>query len=190
MENMIESTLEFLRSGESAEQRRLLNLSSIAKTCVDDAIDAGRAISFVGLENLPVDGQLLGLKRVVSNLIGNALKFGTVVAVEARSHDGLAELVIVDDGPGIPADRLETVFDPFVRIETSRSRETGGVGLGLTIARSIARANGGEIVLANRDDGGSRGNLAPAARTVFVIRGRRRRPPLDVPQHPSPEKLA
>ncbi len=190
MENMIESTLEFLRSGESAEQRRLLNLSSIAKTCVDDAIDAGRAISFAGLENLPVDGQLLGLKRVVSNLVGNALKFGTNVVVEARLRDGLAELVIIDDGPGIPADRLESVFDPFVRIETSRSRETGGVGLGLTIARSIARANGGEIVLANREGGGLAATLRlPLARSGSLEEGATgRRHPSS--QHPSSEEHA
>lgn len=154
MENMIDATLEFLKSGESAEPWRLLNLSSIAKTCVDDAVDSGRAISFMGAEDLSVEGQLLGLKRVVSNLVGNALKYANVVTVEARSHDGMAELVIADDGPGIPAEKLESVFDPFVRIETSRSKETGGVGLGLTIARSISRAHGGDISLSNRVGGG------------------------------------
>ncbi|MGL4240861.1 MAG: ATP-binding protein, partial [Beijerinckiaceae bacterium] len=143
MEGMIESTLEFLKSGESTEQRRLLDLSSIAKTYVDDARDSGRDIVFSGAESLSVDGQLVALKRAVSNLVGNALKYATVVSVEARRHDGFAELVVRDDGPGIPDDQLESVFDPIVRIETSRSKETGGVGLGLTIARTIARAHRG-----------------------------------------------
>jgi signal transduction histidine kinase len=154
MEDMIDSTLEFLKSGESTEPRRLVNLSSIAETCVDDARDAGRNIEFAGTDRLSVEGQHLALKRVVGNLVGNALKFAATVRVEARSRDGLAELVVLDDGPGIPEDRLDSVFDPFVRVETSRSKETGGVGLGLTIARSTARAHHGDIVLANRPEGG------------------------------------
>jgi signal transduction histidine kinase len=154
MESMIDSTLEFLKSGESTESRRLLNLSSIAETCVDEAKDAGRDIAFSGEENLSVEGQHLALKRAVSNLIGNALKYATTVRVEARSDDRFAELLVLDDGTGIPPDRLDSVFDPFVRIETSRSKETGGVGLGLTIARSIARAHQGDVILANRPEGG------------------------------------
>lgn len=154
MEDMIDSTLEYLKSGESTEARRLLNLSSIAETCVDEAKDAGRDIEFSGAESLSVEGQHLALKRVVNNLIGNALKYAKTIRVQALSVAGFAELVICDDGPGIPEEKLEHVFDPFVRIEASRSRETGGVGLGLTIARSIARAHHGDIILANRPDGG------------------------------------
>jgi signal transduction histidine kinase len=154
MENMIESTLEFLKSGESSEPKRLVNLSSIAETCVDEGRDGGKDIEFFGPASLSVEGQHLALKRAVSNLIGNALKYATTVRVEAFQSEGFAELVVHDDGPGIPNDRLESVFDPFVRIESSRSKETGGVGLGLTIARSIARAHHGDIVLSNRPEGG------------------------------------
>ncbi len=154
MESMIDSTLEFLKSGESAETRRLLDLSSIAQTCVDNAKEAGRDIAFSGKESLSVEGQHIALKRAVGNLIGNALKYATSVRVEARRDGAFAELVVLDDGPGVPSDKLESVFDPFLRIETSRSKETGGVGLGLTIARSIARAHGGEVMLANRVEGG------------------------------------
>lgn len=154
MDAMIDQTLEFLRSGESSEAVRLLNLSSIAETCVGDAQDAGRDIKFSGAKKVAVMGQHVALKRLVSNLIGNALKYGTTVRVEARSDGVSVELIVVDDGPGIPADRLERVFDPFVRIEGSRNKETGGVGLGLTIARSIARAHHGDVVLANRPAGG------------------------------------
>ncbi len=164
MEDMIASTLEFLKSGESAEPKRLLNLSSIAGTCVDEARDAGRDIAFSGVEDLYAEGQHLALKRVVSNLVGNALQYATKVRVEARRFEGMAELVVLDDGPGIPHDRLDSVFDPFVRLETSRSKETGGVGLGLTIARSIANAHNGDIILANWPEGGLAATLRlPAA---------------------------
>lgn len=166
MENMIYSTLEFLKSGESLEQRRLLNLSSIAETFVGDAIDAGRDIAFAGAEIVPIEGQHLALKRVVGNLVGNALKYAETVRVEARYVGDLAELVVLDDGPGIPDDRIDSVFDPFVRIEGSRSKETGGVGLGLTIARSIARAHHGDIVLENRPGGG----LAATLRLPIAVR--------------------
>ena len=149
-----------------------MNLSSIAKTCVDDAKDAGRNIIFAGAENLSIEGQHVALKRVVSNLVGNALKYASSVTVEARQTGKCAELVVKDDGPGIPDDKLESVFDPFVRIETSRSKETGGVGLGLTIARSIARAHQGEIVLSNRREGGLSATLRlPAAMAAANEKG-------------------
>jgi signal transduction histidine kinase len=176
MESMIDATLEFLKSGESTESRRLLDLSSIAETCVDDAKDAGRDIAFTGSGSLSVEGQHLALKRVVSNLVGNALKYATTVRVVARRDDGMAELAVLDDGPGIPDDRLGNVFDPFVRIETSRSKETGGVGLGLTIARSIARAHHGDVVLSNRPEGGLAATLRLPIAPMASIKPRAGRP--------------
>ncbi len=154
MEEMIDSTLEFLRFGESTEAKRLVNLASIAETAVDNAADAGRTVSYHGADSVTVMGQHLALKRAANNLIGNALKYAQTVRVEIRSLDGFAELVVTDDGPGIPVESLDSVFDPFVRLETSRSKETGGVGLGLTIARSIARAHSGDVILTNNSSGG------------------------------------
>lgn len=154
METMIDSTLEFLRAGESGEARRLVNLASIAETLVDDAIDAGRKAEFSGPESVVVNGQPIAIKRAIGNLVGNALKYGESVVVSVHPGAGLAEVVVADDGPGIREDKLDSVFEPFVRGEDSRNRETGGVGLGLTIARSIARAHGGDVTLRNRDGGG------------------------------------
>jgi signal transduction histidine kinase len=169
MEEMIESTLEFLKFGESTEAKRLVNLASIAETIVDDAADAGRKVSYHGADSVTVMGQHLALKRAASNLIGNALKYATTVRVEIRSIDDYAELAVSDDGPGIPKESLETVFDPFVRLEISRSKETGGVGLGLTIARSIARTHSGDIVLTNNSSGGLSATLRLPLSTAATL---------------------
>jgi signal transduction histidine kinase len=154
MELMIEQTLEFLRVGDSGETNRLIDLASIVQTLVTDAQDAGQKASFSGLGSLTVMGQPLALKRAIGNLIGNGLKYGTQVEVVAKASDGKAEITIRDDGPGISPDRIESAFGPFVRLEESRNSATGGVGLGLTIARSIFRAHGGDVVLINLATGG------------------------------------
>lgn len=164
MEDMVASTLEFLKGGESHEPRRIINLSSIAETLVDQFADSGRNIVFKGSGDATVLGQHLALKRVLSNLIGNALSFAQHVAVETRVDGERVELAVIDDGPGIPNDKLAAVFEPFFRLESSRNRQTGGVGLGLTIARSIAKAHGGDVMLHNRPEGGLRAVLTlPAA---------------------------
>jgi signal transduction histidine kinase len=150
METMIDQTLQFLRVGDSGEPRRLINVASIAETLVD----AGRNASFLGPPSVTVSGQPVALKRAIGNIIGNALKYASQVDVEVRQTSGGAEVIVRDDGPGIPSDRIESVFAPFVRLEDSRNKETGGVGLGLTIARSIIRSHGGDIVLGNRSGGG------------------------------------
>jgi signal transduction histidine kinase len=82
------------------------------------------------------------------------VKYGSRARASLRVHDRLAEIDIEDDGPGVPAGELNRVFDPFYRREPSRSRKTGGIGLGLSVARSIARAHGGDVALANRPHGG------------------------------------
>ena len=94
------------------------------------------------------------IRRALRNLIDNALRYGTRAEVALVRQGGEAVITIADHGPGLPEDQLEAVFEPFVRGEASRSRATGGVGLGLAIARSIARAQGGEVTLANRPEGG------------------------------------
>ena len=94
------------------------------------------------------------MKRAVGNLVENATRYAGSARVElSQTVDGVV-ITVEDTGPGIPEERLEDVLEPFVRVETSRSRETGGVGLGLSIARSIVRAHGGELTLANRSEGG------------------------------------
>jgi signal transduction histidine kinase len=94
------------------------------------------------------------LKRALRNLIDNAIRYGDKAIVEIAATAGTAVVTIADLGPGLPEDRLDKVFEPFVRLEGSRSRETGGVGLGLAITRTVVQAHGGEIVLRNRSEGG------------------------------------
>jgi signal transduction histidine kinase len=101
----------------------------------------------------------MGLKRVLENLVNNALKFGGRARARALTRDGMAVIEVDDDGPGIPPEDMERAFEPFHRLEVSRSRDTGGLGLGLAVARAIARAHGGDVSLANRPEGGLRATL-------------------------------
>ena len=96
----------------------------------------------------------LAIKRALSNLIENAVNYGTRARIALAERDDEIVITIADDGPGIPEDALERVFDPFYRLEASRCRETGGTGLGLTVARSAIRAHGGDIRLHNMDPSG------------------------------------
>lgn len=154
MEAMIEATLSYLRGQDTSEAVRPLDLVSLLKTVVDDARDAGHDAALDTSGPLIVVGRRLGLKRALTNLVGNAVRYGTRVVVTARAIDGDAVIAIADDGPGIPEDKLDAVLEPFVRLEPSRNRESGGVGLGLTIAKTNVEADGGSLVLSNRAAGG------------------------------------
>jgi signal transduction histidine kinase len=94
------------------------------------------------------------IRRAVRNLIENAVRYGSVARVSLKTESDFFVATVEDDGPGIPDDRLEEVFEPFVRLEASRNSATGGTGLGLTLTRSIAREHGGDVVLENRKAGG------------------------------------
>lgn len=156
MEGMIDSTLEFLRGGVSSEAIRLIDIVSVVETIIDDHADQGHLVNLGGVSQGRMLGRLLALKRAFWNVIGNAVKYGgQAMVVIAETPTGLA-ISIEDDGPGIPEGDMERVFQPFVRLEESRGRETGGSGLGLTIARAVVVAHGGEIALANRPEGGLR----------------------------------
>lgn len=156
MEQMIDATLSYLKGQETSEPTRPLDLSALLGTIVDNARDAGHNAEIKAPHNVVVDGRLIGLKRAFSNLIGNALRFGSHVAVAAEPAGAFVRVTIDDDGPGIPEDQLIAVLEPFVRLEHSRNRETGGVGLGLTIAKSNIEAHGGTLSLSNRPEGGLR----------------------------------
>jgi len=156
METMIDSTLAYLRGGKSDERMRPLDLAPVVETIVDEFQDQGRDVSLSGVGSAPVLGQAPSLKRAFSNLIGNALKYGDVARVSVAAAAGHFTVTVEDQGPGIPAEARQRVFEPFVRLEESRSRETGGSGLGLTIARAVIAAHGGEISLEDRPGGGLR----------------------------------
>jgi signal transduction histidine kinase len=154
MQRMTEATLAFAREDADAEPLRSVDLNALVESLCDDLAAMGRDVAFTGVERLPYACRPTALRRAISNLVDNAVRYGDRARVAlAATADGPA-ITIDDDGPGIPADRIEEVYKPFVRLETSRSRETGGTGLGLSIARSIILAHGGELTLGNRKDGG------------------------------------
>ena len=126
------------------------------RTIVDGEADRGQPITLKGIEHAPVLGKPVAMKRAMWNIIGNALKYGNTATVHIKPDGAQVLVEVLDDGPGIPDAEFERVFEPFYRIENSRSRQTGGTGLGLTIAKSIIVEHGGTISLHNRQRGGLR----------------------------------
>ena len=156
MEQMIDATLSYLRGDETQEAARPLDLTALLETIVNDARDAGHDVMLEARPHIVIQGRLIGLKRAFNNVLSNALRFGSTVHVAAVLTGGAVMVTVDDDGPGIAEDQLEAVLEPFVRLEHSRNRETGGVGLGLTIAKSHIAADGGTLTLSNRPQGGLR----------------------------------
>jgi signal transduction histidine kinase len=161
MEAMVAATLAFGRDITTSEPVTRINLATLLRTILDDAADGdpehADALSFDGPNSLPISARPLGLKRALTNLIGNALKYGDSACVSLRQMPrDLVQIDIDDNGPGIDVSEMDVVFEPFRRLETSRNRETGGSGLGLSIARNIIRAHGGDILLQNLPAGGLR----------------------------------
>ena len=146
MEAMISSVLAFIRDATTARPRERLDLLSLLECLVDDA--GGQDLSVVE-DSAPVtvEADALGLQRLFGNLLDNAVKYGARGRVRVFQDDGHAVVEIADDGPGLAAGDLERVFQPFYRAEAARTLDGGGVGLGLAVARSIARAHGGDVVL-------------------------------------------
>jgi signal transduction histidine kinase len=160
MEAMVTATLAFSRDDAAAEPSVPLDLAALCRTVLDEAQDAHPeaeedAFAYQGPERLTVHARPVALKRALANLVGNALAYGGAARVRLDPPSaGITRLAVEDDGPGVPETELEAVFAPFRRLESSRNRETGGVGLGLPIARNILRAHGGDVVLRNRPEGG------------------------------------
>jgi len=154
MEAMIGSTLSYLREERSGEKSEIVDVAAILQTICDDLADAGFPVHYDGLDHAPLRCRPVALKRAFTNLIDNAVKYGERANVKLSRADGGLSATIEDEGPGIPEAEREKVFAPFYRIEGSRSRETGGFGLGMAVARTTVRAHGGDILLADRLDRG------------------------------------
>lgn len=154
MEAMISATLAFAQDDAGGEARKPFDLAVLLQGLSDDATDAGHAATYDGQPQFAFSGRPVALKRAFGNLIDNAVNYGGGARIVLRTNPDQATVSIDDDGPGIPDDQLKRVFQPFYRIENSRSRETGGVGLGLAVVRSIIRGHGGDVTLANRDEVG------------------------------------
>ncbi|RON46576.1 ATP-binding protein [Pseudomonas frederiksbergensis] len=154
MQAMINSALEFFRDDARLEPATQFDLAELLQTLLDDYRDQQIEIAFNGPLRLVYFGRPLGLKRVLTNLLDNAIKYASEPAVELQSSAGQVRIKIRDSGPGIPQASLEQVFVPFFRLEGSRNKSTGGVGLGLSAARAIVLEHGGELRLRNRAKGG------------------------------------
>jgi signal transduction histidine kinase len=155
MDAMVGGTLDYLRAGNDAERAVKLNLVALLEGLAEDAEAAGAQVSLHGVA-APVTARPQALRRCLANLIDNARRYGGgAVDVTLVDHAEAAEIRVEDRGPGIPAAERERVFEPYVRLEASRARHTGGAGLGLAIARAVARAHGGDVTLADRAGGGA-----------------------------------
>jgi len=154
MQSMINAALAFFREDTQREASTAFDLSELLHTIVDDYRDQGIAVDFAGPAHLVYRGRPLGIKRVIVNLLENAVKYAHHPAIALAHDDQAVRIEISDEGPGIPEAALQQVFDPFFRLEASRNRDTGGVGLGLSAARAIVREQGGELTLSNRAVGG------------------------------------
>jgi signal transduction histidine kinase len=156
METMIAATLAFSRDDAANEEMRTLNLATFLSGIVADERTADRDVIYAGPADLEARVRPVALKRAIVNLIDNAVKYGQRARVNLARSGEVAEILIDDDGPGIPHEDRERVFQPFVRLEASRSRETGGTGLGLTIARNVLRGMGGDVEIVSRPEPGLR----------------------------------
>ncbi|WP_374655412.1 sensor histidine kinase [Phenylobacterium sp.] len=154
MEEMISAALTFVRDTSRPGERTPLELSSLLESVCDEMAETGADIEVERGEKVVLVGDPLSLRRLLDNLLENAVKFGGRARARVYREGGNAIVEIEDDGPGIPTEDFERVFEPFYRREPSRSRQTGGIGLGLAVVRSVARAHGGDAVLINRQGGG------------------------------------
>jgi two-component system OmpR family sensor kinase len=154
MEEMITATLAFVRDATRPGERTPLELSSLLESLCDEMADMGAKTEVEHGEKVVLEGDPMALRRLFANLLENAVKFGGRARARVGKDGKNAVVEIDDDGPGIPPADAEKVFEPFYRREPSRSRQTGGIGLGLAVVRSIARGHGGDVNLVNRTGGG------------------------------------
>lgn len=159
LQAMTEAALEAARTGMGEEALREVDVAALVESVCADLADMGGDATFAEGSAVTAACRPNEIRRAVRNLVENAMRYGARARVAVREDGALISVVVDDDGPGLKADEIERVFDPFVRLDGSRSRETGGLGLGLTLARAVARSHGGDIVLENREGGGLRATL-------------------------------
>jgi len=159
MESMVSATLDFLRGLENREPVKPVDIIALLESLQADMQEMGGPVGIEGSALKPYPGRPQALKRCLANVLENAVKYGKAARVVVDDSDARLEIRIQDEGRGLPQSELEKVFEPFYRVESSRSRETGGTGLGLAIARSIAEGHGGQLTLRNREEGGLEAKL-------------------------------
>jgi signal transduction histidine kinase len=166
MEGMVRGTLAMLKGLSDDETDTAVDVNALLATLQSEFAELGATVPVRGRARAAFRGRLQALKRCLTNLISNAVNFGAHAQVIVE--DGAALVIRVQDqGPGLPPEELERVFEPFYRVESSRNRDTGGTGLGLSIARDIAQAHGGTLILRNLPQGGLEAILSlPRVRQV------------------------
>lgn len=156
MRYMIDEYLDFAR-GDGEDNSEQTDLPALLREIAENYQRQHRQVSYASSESLLWMGRAQAIRRCVQNLIDNALRYGKQAEISLHSSPTHLRIVVEDSGPGIPEEAHETVFKPFTRLELSRNSKTGGVGLGLSIARDIAQSHGGDIMLENRKD--TQGNI-------------------------------
>ena len=151
---MVASVLAFLGGDGDPEPAKRIDLAVLCATLADDAADHGHDVRYEGPDHCEAVVRPIGIKRALGNLIDNALHYGTHVVVTLVESAGAIHLRVEDDGPGIPPEKLASVVEPFVRLDTARHRDTKGFGLGLAIVAQAVEAERGRLVLVNRVSGG------------------------------------
>ncbi len=160
MESMVTQTLEFMRDANAVEALQRVDVMALLESLQSNYEESGSAVRIEGVATRAFLGRPLALRRCITNLLDNAIRYGQRATVKLEDNANALTIRILDEGPGIPEQELEQAFEPFFRGEASRSRETGGTGLGLGIARNIARAHGGDLLLRNRPAGGLEATLS------------------------------
>ncbi len=179
MQAMVSRTLEVMRGLDKEAKRTPIDIMALLHSVQDDMRVFGAEVEVDGTVSRPYSGSPEALKRCLQNVIENAIKYGSSARVVVTDRPHELEIRVRDSGPGIPDGQLERVFEPFYRLEVSRNKESGGTGLGLTIARNLARAHGGELNLRNLGEGGLEAVLTlpregvpqPEAATIASVPG-------------------
>jgi signal transduction histidine kinase len=153
MEQIVGETLAWSREDAARGPRGPVDIAALLLGLSEDATDSGKAVRYDGPSRVVLNCHAGAVRRALDNLVDNAVAYGGEAEVTLRELPQAVEIEVADRGPGIPQDQLDRVFAPFVRLEESRNRDTGGAGLGLAIARDAIRAHGGDIRLENRKDG-------------------------------------
>jgi signal transduction histidine kinase len=170
MQNMIDEALAFFRDDATAEETTTFDLPHVLLTIANDYADQDIDIAYAGPVHAVYRGRPFALKRAFTNLIDNAAKYAKFPEIELSCEDTALVVAIRDRGPGIPPDAIDNVFRPYYRVDKSRNRFTGGVGLGLTVAQAIVQGHGGEIILKNRPEGGLEARIVlPVAAHAFSV---------------------
>ena len=161
MQAMIDSTLAYLRGEADPEPRKIINVASLLMSIADASSDAGRDVVYDGPGRAPCDGApSRPAARALENLVDNAVRYGSRARLSLAVEPDNLLVLVEDDGPGIAPDDVARAFEPFTRLEASRNRDTGGTGLGLTIARRVIEDERGCITLTNQPKGGLRAQVS------------------------------